>query len=68
MNNPSSFSSISFEYETAKRFKEYSEERNESHSATLRYLMETQLQVLKEAEKELKGFLDDLGKMGKNKP
>jgi len=63
MNNPSSFSSISFEYETAKQFKKLSEERNESHSVTLRYLMETHSQVLKEAEKEIEGFLDDLGKM-----
>ena len=37
---PASFSSISFEAETAKRFKELSDKRGETHSQTLRYLLD----------------------------
>ena len=53
MNNPSSFSSISFESETSKQFKKLSDQRDESHSETLRYLMRTESQVLQEAQKEI---------------
>ena len=35
-----SFSSISFEAETARRLKELSDKRDESHSQTLRYLLD----------------------------
>ena len=39
MNNPSSFSSISFEAETAKRFKETSKILGKTHTELLNDLM-----------------------------
>ena len=45
----SSFSSISFEAVTAKRFKELSDKRDESHSETLRYLLD-KLQYIQEEQ------------------
>ena len=38
-----SFSSISFEAETARRLKELSDKRDESHSETLRYLLDMEV-------------------------
>ena len=38
-----SFSSISFEAETARRLKELSDKRDESHSQTLRYLLDMEV-------------------------
>ena len=35
MNNPSSFSSISFDADTAKRFKELAKEKNKTHTKLL---------------------------------
>jgi len=42
-NLTSSFSSISFEAETARRLKELSDKRDESHSQTLRYLLDMEV-------------------------
>ena len=39
MNNPSSFSSISFDAESAKRFKELAREQNKTHAELLNELM-----------------------------
>ena len=39
MNNPSSFSSISFDSETAKRFKELAKEQDKTHTGLLSQLM-----------------------------
>ena len=39
MNNPSSFSSISFDAETAKRFKETAKKINKTHTETLNYFL-----------------------------
>ena len=41
MNNPSSFSSISFDAETAKRFKEYSTKADLTHTQLLKYALDT---------------------------
>ena len=48
-----SFSSISFESELAKRFKKLSRQRNESHSETLIYLMDSDTAKLKRKQDEI---------------
>ena len=40
MNNPSSFSSISFDAETAKRFKELAKEQNKTHTELMQILFD----------------------------
>ena len=40
MSNPSSFSSISFDAETAKRFKETAKKINKTHTETLNYFLD----------------------------
>ena len=40
MNNPSSFSSISFDAETAKRFKETAKKIDKTHTETLNYFLD----------------------------
>ena len=40
MNNPSSFSSISFEAESAIKFKKLAREQNKTHTELLNELME----------------------------